>query len=274
MTVASEPLSCTDPLDPLDPLRLRNCPQCEYLLEGLPEEGICPECGFAYDRSVVIVRCQGPGAYRLNSYALVSLAAVLGGVFLFIILMKPQTLKYATQMVLMLGSFSAVLGVVWLDRVTSPRAGDWLLWITALGIGVQTDLDPDSVLAKLRRWLAIVWLPLYAMAGFLPIMLGPLWYVGLPIASVMGIGLLWLQLGIQVKPAVPAAGPRPALFSWSSVSRIELAEFKSGRYRIRVLNDSWVAKNRRLVDATLCGPPQLVDQLRQRIAQFGGKVAG
>src|SRR5437762_1422152 len=39
-----------------DPLQLTFCPRCDYSLQGLPREGVCPECGRAYDQSFVIIR--------------------------------------------------------------------------------------------------------------------------------------------------------------------------------------------------------------------------
>jgi hypothetical protein len=42
-------------------LRLSNCPACGYELEGLAPEGTCPECGEAYDQSVVVLHGYGAG---------------------------------------------------------------------------------------------------------------------------------------------------------------------------------------------------------------------
>lgn len=38
-----------------DALHLDVCPGCAYQLQGLPPEGVCPECGRAYDQRVVIL---------------------------------------------------------------------------------------------------------------------------------------------------------------------------------------------------------------------------
>ena len=32
-----------------------SCPVCRYLLTGLPDEHVCPECGFGYERDAVLV---------------------------------------------------------------------------------------------------------------------------------------------------------------------------------------------------------------------------
>ena len=46
-----------------DPLRLVICPACGYSLEGLPAEGLCPECGGRYDQSAVILHGWARGAH-------------------------------------------------------------------------------------------------------------------------------------------------------------------------------------------------------------------
>jgi hypothetical protein len=40
----------------VDALRLETCPSCGYLLQGLPPEGVCPECGQRYDQHEVILQ--------------------------------------------------------------------------------------------------------------------------------------------------------------------------------------------------------------------------
>lgn len=41
--------------EPANPLRPDRCPDCGYLLTGLPEKGQCPECGQRYDSAETIV---------------------------------------------------------------------------------------------------------------------------------------------------------------------------------------------------------------------------
>lgn len=38
-----------------DPLRVTIYPECFYNLQGLPEEGVCPECGQKYDQRAVVL---------------------------------------------------------------------------------------------------------------------------------------------------------------------------------------------------------------------------
>ncbi len=38
-----------------DPLMLDRCPECGYLLTGLPREGRCPECGSDYDSYLIVL---------------------------------------------------------------------------------------------------------------------------------------------------------------------------------------------------------------------------
>ena len=45
-----------------DALALEQCPSCGYRLDGLPPEGVCPECGRPYDQSVIVLLGWGRGS--------------------------------------------------------------------------------------------------------------------------------------------------------------------------------------------------------------------
>src|SRR5712672_2511371 len=45
-------------------LPLEACPDCDYALAGLPAEGVCPECGRAYDQDTVVLYGRGGGVHE------------------------------------------------------------------------------------------------------------------------------------------------------------------------------------------------------------------
>jgi hypothetical protein len=52
-----------------DPLRLSICPACGYSLTGLANEGVCPECGRAYDQRMVVLYGWGRGTHATATSA-------------------------------------------------------------------------------------------------------------------------------------------------------------------------------------------------------------
>jgi hypothetical protein len=67
-----------------DPLRLDRCPTCGYALEGLAPEGVCPECGVAYDQSEVVLHGYGAGRFLDVATARPRAAVAMGAVSLAI----------------------------------------------------------------------------------------------------------------------------------------------------------------------------------------------
>lgn len=46
-----------------DLFRLTHCPACGYRLDGLPAEGVCPECGRGYDQNEIVLYGTALGQY-------------------------------------------------------------------------------------------------------------------------------------------------------------------------------------------------------------------
>jgi hypothetical protein len=59
-------------LPPNDPRRLDRCPDCGYLLTGLPESWRCPECGAAYSSGVIVLYGWARGAKTERSHTMVA----------------------------------------------------------------------------------------------------------------------------------------------------------------------------------------------------------
>ena len=65
--------------DESNPLRPEACPACGYLLQGLPPEGRCPECGRCYDQETIILYGWARGTH---ANALTSRGAVAVGMLM------------------------------------------------------------------------------------------------------------------------------------------------------------------------------------------------
>ncbi len=63
-------------VEPADCLRPEYCPDCGYILRGLPAEGRCPECGFAYGGDGIVLYGSGT-AWRQEAPPLGALANIL-----------------------------------------------------------------------------------------------------------------------------------------------------------------------------------------------------
>jgi len=260
--------------DGADALRLTNCPQCEYSLTGLPDEGICPECGWAYDRGAVIVRCQGPGGLRWPSWVLVVLGTLAAGIDGVLLIMWPRALLRLTQMLAVNAIVVAFCAITLLERALSPRKGEWLLWITPAGIGVQSEFDPDSMLAHARRLFAAWFLPLFISFGFFPVALagqGRMWYVGVGMMIAYGLGFFWFGRKVLPRPGIPASGARPGLFAWDAINDLRIGRQKSGRYRLRATRRFWLNQKQPVLDVSFESSDDRAAQIRQRIAQWSGK---
>src|SRR5204863_7494368 len=131
----------------------------------------------------------------------------------------PYVWRSMPAMGLLFGLVLVMLALSWLDRLTSPRSGVWLLWMRREGVGVQTEFDPTSFVARARKWVAIIFFPLYFLLMFAPDAMPGRWVF--PV--VMGVGMLVFVTVVErtsrAKPAVKASGVQPILFAWESLSK-------------------------------------------------------
>ncbi|HTL28711.1 MAG TPA: hypothetical protein VL282_05815 [Tepidisphaeraceae bacterium] len=54
------------------------CPQCGYSLEGLPDRGNCPECGFEYSTDFIVLYGSGQGGRKTTTSMSVMVGIMMG----------------------------------------------------------------------------------------------------------------------------------------------------------------------------------------------------
>ena len=252
---------------PPDLLRLGICPQCEYSLEGLPSEGICPECGRPYDQSITIVHCLGPMSQGLQGSLtraiLISLATVT---FSALRLFFPT--HSGRPIFSLVAGFSIVMLILgWIDRLTSPRRGQWLLWMSPLGIGLQREFDPDSLLAKLRLAIPITYWIAFAFLAFWPVSGQMSSWISLLMAIVFAVCIFLVRYAIRPRLALPPDGHRPGLIAWDQLQRLRFERYTDTRCRLTATHLSWLRRDR-TIDVFIEGSHEFLLQFRARLRQY------
>jgi hypothetical protein len=105
--------------DALAAFRHRSCLKCEYDLRGLPERGVCPECGGSYDRDTLVVAGWTSPAYAPGlSHTLRNIVLFL----LIILFVAPvlTTIFTAGGLTVQVSAF-AVIGIIGLAAYTAYR---------------------------------------------------------------------------------------------------------------------------------------------------------
>lgn len=92
--------------DLLPPVQLENCPFCNYSLEGLPEMGRCPECGFEYDEQTYILRAIMRGTSGMSKSRLL--------LWLFVVLTAWFGTSFGLQIILIYGLSGSSIGVTFM----------------------------------------------------------------------------------------------------------------------------------------------------------------
>lgn len=245
----------------LTSLRLAHCPQCDYSLEGLPDEGICPECGRHYDQSIIILPCRS--AREAGASGALSVIAISAMVLAWLVIPWDRGERIYVGFCA-LGALLQI-AVLRIERATSRRTFVWLLWIGSDGIAVQRDFDSGSIFAWTRRTLPA--LPLLAIAFLHRGSTGLILLVCM-VPFLLGMNLL-AHLRSRRKFVAGVQRATPDLVPWSKVPWIRFDEKRGGRWHLRAQNSAWV-QNSFSVDVVIDCDSQLASELRERLQLWSG----
>jgi len=256
----------------VDPLRLTYCPQCDYSLEGLPAEGTCPECGYQYDQSFVVIRAGSPAsrfAIRFGQTGawIVRTLPMLMWLFVMVFLLRTRSDPLT---LLMYGYLVFMAGWELFDRWLSPRPQHLLVWIAPDGIGQSAAVDPKSEVTHVRRWLAWAFVIFYFAIAF--VRHPDQWAVGvIMLAVIAGLTALF-GLGSRVKIARPAAEVRPALLCWTSLRKVRIWRFRGDYHRLRAESKGFLTTYP--IDVVFGATSEQIGELRSRLVAWSGGVFG
>jgi len=258
----------TETIQPADLLRLAFCPQCDYSLRGLPEEGICPECSRKYDQTFIILRGKLPGT---NSPALI-VCIIVGMVLVPIILSILHPGAIRDPALLLIVAFGVLPLVVMLTLWSSgARPGEILVWLSPTGVGQQGSVDPGSPLNAIYRWLMYRSTPVAMLPAIIPLRHDAVLFasmIGFVIVFWIGMILIAKYAG-KPSMAVPSDGIRPGLFAWRTFNELRLIPLGKNRYRLRARYTSWV-RRWDVINIVIEATDATAVQLRALIAQWGG----
>jgi len=260
---------------------MSHCPQCDYALEGLPEQGVCPECGTSYDRNNLVLRGLPMGPFQsIFSARRYTVRAWMGFALLLVYLYFMLGVRWYLNPVFIV--MSVYLGLLFMIdlfiRMNSIRDDVAIVWVCDEGIGQACEGDPSAIASRLRPLMPVLYILLMLFLLMLSGIMLAMFMVGMslhrhwsfPVVMVTFMGMTVLALRSREKQLYKykATSSRPALVEWSEISKITFRALKAERYRLIVATrkrflGEFVAIDLDL-DLTKTGTFQLSNLLRQR----------
>jgi len=227
-----ETVSCSIPAQSL---RLAICPGCDYSLQTLPPQGVCPECGRHYDQRFIVLSGQGRGWFEsspggtwrgpLNDsiFVVILILIVVSG---HAVWREPNLLMWG------------VIGIVALTmrlyvRLFSAREPRMQLWISPDGIA-QVQSTPE---ARQAQWVAhhVMWLfcpvSLLILVVLIPERLGAISFF--LIAVIVALTFFFYWRAWKRRGDLAALDYIPQLSPWTTILKIDFQTLSRDRLRVR-----------------------------------------
>ncbi|HZZ43401.1 MAG TPA: hypothetical protein VFE58_10730 [Tepidisphaeraceae bacterium] len=251
-----------------DWLRLRICPGCDYSLETLPAEGVCPECGRAYGQEFVVLAGEGRGKFE-GETGRGRKGLAWNGVSLAILLWLVIQGRWvggnvSTAGYVIVGMIGLGLGLYgWLFSARELRMQ---VWMSEEGIGQWLSTVEGRRAAWLKKRLGLLFIPIFLMLTPIRGWVGIIFYGLIGMWIVVEAGK-WLMGREMLKD-----GDRPALWAWEDVDGVKVQETSNGKMRLRcrglmrwgwiVLSKGWV------IDVEVECPKELVADVGEKIRSW------
>jgi hypothetical protein len=230
------------------------CPNCAYSLAGLPEEGLCPECGTAYDQSQIILygwgRAMNESVATAKKSRLVWVILCSFGWVMIQGIGLISTPGFSRWFLIFAGIAVASTVVVFLRRSNNQHPGLIQVRLNARGCVQYNSLEGPGPIAEL--FTAHMWIIPAVVAAVLvfEFLRGGMdaigFWIWFPLMMALSIGLWFSCRRFRKKiSAMPdnAIADRNAAFRvevpWKKVSYYEIEQTSSGSYRICIEHKRW-----------------------------------
>lgn len=264
-------------------LKTTICPNCGYKLDGLPDEGTCPECGHGYDQSAVFLYGWPRGgsqnlALVKRSRIPLALIGAVGWIPYLLLSQKSPAMLFWFAVAMSPMILSTVWGLI--HRGNDDRPGTIEVCLSANGLAQYNDrTDTPPALQLFSRW---AWtLPLLvALGGVIA------WQIELARLQTFVFTMVFCAIAfpstlIAVRPHFRAAallksgqvsryyrGLVPSQ-RWEDIETVRLKPLKSGNYHLQIeLRRSaqrFLDRTRCVVDAEIICTIEQADELRALI---------
>lgn len=142
---------------PTDPFRLEWCPGCGYSLTGLPERGVCPECGRAYAPGRIVLHGWARGLHANLTNASPRHVGLYVGLISLSLLQVPLQMRqgYVTLAVFIAASTAFAIGYPLWWRFTRRGPGLVQVHLTPAGCAQVNAPRAGAEPPRIKPWSGI-----------------------------------------------------------------------------------------------------------------------